>query len=108
MATPTIDLDSENLVKLEGFLDKLNTVTPYPTDAVVTATLYTEAGATVPNAIDIAMPYVAGTTGKKTLYRGEFPHTVVLVKDAKYNAKIKAISSGKWHTFPINGIVAKG
>lgn len=106
MATPTLDLDSENLVKLEGFLDKLTNT--YPTNAVVTATLYTEAGAVVSGTLDTAMAYVAGTTLKKTLYRGEFPHTVVLVKDAKYNCKIKAVSSGKQHVFPINGIVAKG
>jgi hypothetical protein len=105
-ATPTLDLDSENLFGLVGFKDQI--LGTYPADAVVTGTLYTEAGAAVTNAIDVAAAYVPGTSGTKTMYRGEFPHTVVLVKDAKYNAKIKAVSSGKQHVFPINGIIAKG
>lgn len=106
MATPTLDLDSENLVKLEGFFDKISGT--YPTNAIVTASLYTDAGVLVAGTLDTPMAYVAGTTLKKTLYRGEFPYTVTLVKDAKYSAKIKAISGGKQHVFPINGIVAKG
>lgn len=75
----------------------------YPVNATVTCTIVDAAEAPVANGNAIAMPYVAGTTGEATEYRGVVPATVALAKNQKYTAKIVAVlPGGAKHTYRVD------
>lgn len=59
---------STNLVSVIGLQEKTSGI--YPIDADVKCTLLAGSGQAIDGATDIAMPYVVGTTGKNSLYRG--------------------------------------
>jgi hypothetical protein len=46
------------------------------------------------NAVSIAMPYVGGTTGADTTYRGTVPATVPLVVGKFYTRRITVVGAG--------------
>jgi hypothetical protein len=86
-------IDSTNVVRLKGLRDPLDTTRPivYPTTAIVTCTLFDALGAPLTAATNLPMPYVAGTTGHSTEYRGVLPSTLPLVLGASYTLKTRAV-----------------
>jgi hypothetical protein len=90
---------STNLLRLKALRDVLTKL--YPTDAIVSGTLFDATGTTpIAGAVGIAMSYVAGTSGHATEYRGTLPASVALVIDTSYLLKVTAIdTAGDVHVF---------
>lgn len=79
----------------------------YPTDATVTATIRTRAGAVVAGSLNLPMPYVAGTTGTTTAYRGYVQDTLPL-PIGLYEATVTATKDGIVESFRVPITVEKG
>lgn len=65
----------------------------YPINATVTATIRTRRGVLVTGALNLPMPYVAGTTGDTTAYLGYVQDTIVL-PIGLYEATVTATKDG--------------
>lgn len=89
-----IPRESDLYAVLVGFQDVDDDPPDYPVNAVVTCTIVDAAEAPVTNGANIAMAYVAGTTGEETEYRGVVPANVALLKKTPYTAKIVATRPG--------------
>jgi hypothetical protein len=79
---------STNNIKLRGFRDDNDG--SYPANAAVTMNLSDANGAPVAAVQGLAMPYVAGTTGAQTTFRGTVAHSVVLAA-GDYSAEVIAV-----------------
>jgi len=66
----------------------------YINDAIITATLYTEAGVAVAGAIDLPLSFIVYSDG---CYVGEVPSTVTLVEDGNYYV-MATITGDGWKT----------
>lgn len=94
--------ESDLYAILTGYQDVKDSVN-WPVDATVTVTVVDAAEAVVANGNAIAMPYIAGTTGADTEYRGVIPSTVALLKNTPYTGKIVATRpGGAKHTFRVD------
>ena len=100
MSTNTLDRESTNNVTLKGLKDEA--LGTYPTDAsVVLVELLDGAGSPVAGVANISMPYVSGTMGRSSLYRGAIPSTVTLVAGTVYTARVRATSNANVRMFNI-------
>lgn len=83
---------STNLIELTGLQD--TTDNSYPATATVVCDLFDAAGVLVAGASAVAMPFVAGTSGASSKYRGVIPAAVALVVAAYYTARVTATDAG--------------
>lgn len=79
----------------------------YPIDATVTGTIYTRQGVLVAGTSNLPMPYVAGTTGDTTAYRGYVQDTIVM-PIGLYEATVIATKDGIVEKFRVPITVEKG
>jgi hypothetical protein len=82
---------STNNIKLRGLRDDNDG--SYPQNATVKLYLYDSTGAPVATVQNVDMPYVTGTTGAQTAYRGSVAHTVGLAAGS-YTAEVIAVLAG--------------
>jgi hypothetical protein len=91
--TGTWKRNSTNNIVLRGFRDKNDG--SYPVNAAVTMNLTDPSGTPVVDAQAVAMPYVAGTSGPQTEYRGAVAHTVALVAGLYSAEVIASVAAGQ-------------
>lgn len=105
--TQTLRRRSTNIVAVVGVMDE-ETGT-FPTDAVVTCTLFTVGASPSPvtGATNLTMTYVEGTTRYKTAYHATIASTVDL-PDAKYTARISWALSGAAREFNVPCVAVDG
>lgn len=83
----------------------------YPTTATVTGSLYDANGTVVAGASNIALPYVAGTAGASTLYRGVLTAAIsaTLIEGATYEFRALATdASGNKRPLNLKGVAVRG
>lgn len=107
MATQELIMNSTNVVRLKRLKDDVTRA--YLSTATATLDLYDAVGVPVAGAQGLAMPYAAGTGTRPGEYRGTIPASVVLVKNATYDAHVTAVAAdGSTRLFHVPCVAVEG
>jgi hypothetical protein len=97
---------STNVVELTKLKDTKTGA--FPTDAVVTVSLFDATNAPVTGAQNISMPYEVASGAIPPAYRGQIASTVALVSGARYTEKITATQGGNTRLFNVPCLAVDG
>jgi hypothetical protein len=99
---------STNFIRLRRLRD--TGARSYPADASVTCTLYNAAGTTpIAGASSVSMPFVVGSSGRSSEYRGVLTSDVALAIGTTYLLKARAVdAAGNVHVFQLACLAVEG